>query len=475
METLSSDQIDQELARLAWSLWTTLGVAGDSRQHQNSLIALEELVILTALISDSDPRLRDEALDWCSRHHHFVSVSRLRTLVKGLGKEVYGPVSVFSATLNSISQSKWPTFVKATPLKIICSKKSQPPRCEMPALLGLRLRALFGVGARADLITSLLTRQSGAFTAADMVEVGYSKRTLAEALDSFVEAGLLTCFATRNQKKYELVRRNSLRSLAGLIPKIAPDWSSILTVLVTLRTTVLEQNNNPISTRVIAARDALAQLRDQLRALNLSPPQTALNLETYWSSFVQWANNTIKALTTEDFQGMQTVNGNFEKAFSAIMQHLYAVDDCVDGLNSIINRATENSVRHQEIFKECYRTSVRYLLELKESLEQLQTFAIHRLGDTDLSEIVHRFKHEDLKSLLLFIEKLPSTEDIAHVGSALNFYRDLDGKLNKVRKFTHEIRKRLKDLYFHETDIHLLTLSPTLDKRHEVLALFSTP
>src|SRR5579872_3312897 len=101
-------QIDQELANLAWSIWTTLGVAGNSPQHQNWLISLEELIILTSVISESDPRLRDEALDWCSKFHYFVSVSRLRTLVKELGEQIYLPFSVFAETLNSISQSKWP-------------------------------------------------------------------------------------------------------------------------------------------------------------------------------------------------------------------------------------------------------------------------------------------------------------------------------------------------------------------------------
>ena len=71
---------------------------------------LEELIILTAVIAESDPRLRDEALDWCSRYHHFVSISRLRTLVKTFGEPVYMPFSVFAMTLNSIAQSNWPIF-----------------------------------------------------------------------------------------------------------------------------------------------------------------------------------------------------------------------------------------------------------------------------------------------------------------------------------------------------------------------------
>ncbi len=152
MKNLSTE-IDYHLAGLAWSLWTELGVAGVVRQHESCLIALEELIVLTAIIADADPRLCDEALDWCSRYHHFVSISRLKTLIKCFGESVSQPFSAFAATLNSVSMADWPLETGAIPLKFKPSGKSQPPQCELPALLSLRLRALFGVGARADLIT----------------------------------------------------------------------------------------------------------------------------------------------------------------------------------------------------------------------------------------------------------------------------------------------------------------------------------
>ena len=76
MQTLSQ-KIDQYLLDLTWSLWTELGVLGVKRHHQHCLIAPEELILLTALIAELDPRLRDESLDWCSQYHHLISISRL--------------------------------------------------------------------------------------------------------------------------------------------------------------------------------------------------------------------------------------------------------------------------------------------------------------------------------------------------------------------------------------------------------------
>lgn len=67
-----SKQLDENLAHLAWSLWTEIGVAGLERKHQSFAVAPEELIMLTSIISDFDPRLRDEALDWCCKYNSFV-------------------------------------------------------------------------------------------------------------------------------------------------------------------------------------------------------------------------------------------------------------------------------------------------------------------------------------------------------------------------------------------------------------------
>lgn len=117
-------QLNDSFAELAWSLWTELGVAGTFRRHKHCFVPLEELIVLTAAIADYDPRLRDEALDWCSRYHHFVSVSRLKTLVKKIGTPIFESFSIFASTLNAMTQSNWPIFSEVVPLKLLLSKKS---------------------------------------------------------------------------------------------------------------------------------------------------------------------------------------------------------------------------------------------------------------------------------------------------------------------------------------------------------------
>jgi hypothetical protein len=293
---LLSEQIDQFLVGLAWSLWTELGVAGIERHHQNCLISLEELILLTACIAKKDPRLRDEALDWCSRNHYFVSISRLKTLAKSLGKTVEEPFSLFAATLNATGQTKWPTFISAAPLKFISSGKSTPPRCELPALLSLRVRALFGVSARADLITYFLTQASPQFTASGLTLLGYSKRNLAEILDSLVQSGLFDAFMTRNQKCYQFLKRDQMLQLIGPLPKVILPWRDILELILLLRNCILQVEQKSEKIRIVEVRNTLMKIENTLRKLKLTPPPVQADFNAYWTAFSKWLLITLRNL-----------------------------------------------------------------------------------------------------------------------------------------------------------------------------------
>lgn len=471
--TLLHEQIDHSFASLVWRLWNTLGVAGDSSEHQDCFIDLEALIILTSVIGKSDPRLLQEALDWCSKFHHFVSVSRLKTLIKELGPQVHNPYSTFAATLNSISKANWPIFSKTPPLSITPTGKSQAPNCKTPSLLGLRLRAFFGVGARADLIAFFLMKQSIPFTAADAVEVGYNKRTLAEILDSFVLSGLLSFSMNRNQKQYQIAKKDQLTSLAGELPHINPNWLSILTIVITLRNTLAEHQNHSNSSKVVAIRNALKHLKSYLDKLNIFLPLSHSDL-TEWDSLVSWIENTIKSLIARfDYKETSQNASNFEQTFFSFMQNLYKVDDCIDGLEFIISCSYGNTTKHQEVFKECYQMHICYLEELKSRLEDLLKFPIYLLMDMKLSETIYKCSQEELPSLLLLIQKTPAVTEISLAGLALSWYKNLEIELNKLHRFMCAIENRLKELYLHKTSIHLITSSPILYKRHSVLKLFS--
>src|SRR5690348_8091099 len=104
-------QLDKNLLDLAWSLWTEVGVAGVQQNHSNVLILMEELVIFTSVLSEIDPRLRDESLDWCSKFHRFISLSRLKSSLLDFQDLVEKPFSKYASALNMICKTHWPVSI----------------------------------------------------------------------------------------------------------------------------------------------------------------------------------------------------------------------------------------------------------------------------------------------------------------------------------------------------------------------------
>jgi hypothetical protein len=298
-----SKQLDTNLARLAWSLWTELGVAGLERKHQAFSIAPEELIVLTAALSEFDPRLRDEALDWCIRYHRFISPIRLQILAEKYKDFIAEPFSVFSTTFNAISDSrtKWVVLTKAASLKFRASGKSTLRNLEVPSMILFRLRSFLGVGARADILAFLISEKDRDFTASDLLETGYSKRRIAQILDDLAEAGILSLVQVRNQFHYALIKRNSMIQLLGKTPKKMVHWDQILAVLLPIRACLHRVENTSVGVRAIDMRNLLKKLSKELQQIHLTPPPLQNDLEAYWENVVKWINEFSSSFAEGNF------------------------------------------------------------------------------------------------------------------------------------------------------------------------------
>jgi hypothetical protein len=283
-------QLDENLAHLAWSLWTELGVAGFERKHKDCSVSPEELIILTSALSEFDPRLRDEALDWCSRYHRFISPIRLQFLAKKYKTYISESFSTFSATLNTFAdmRTKWVTLTKAAPLKFSPSGKSIIRNFEAPSMIHLRLRAFLGIGARADIITFLLIDDSKGFSSSDLLEIGYSKRRIAGILNELSMTGILSESHVRNQLHYDFIKHNEFIKLIGDMPKKKVHWNRILSILLPIRACLHDVEGSPLGVRTIDLLNLLKELSPNLKKLGLKPPTFQDDLEAYWKSATKW-------------------------------------------------------------------------------------------------------------------------------------------------------------------------------------------
>lgn len=281
-------KLDQSLLDLAWSLWTELGVQGHKRKHQDCLIALEELILLTTTLAEIDPRLRDESLDWCSQYHHFISISRLKSLMKEYDTPILEEFSKYSSTLNSVSRAHWPIFQEFAPLKIRLSHKSCLRPLESPALLSIRTRSVFGTGARADLIMFFLTHDDIDFSISDTVEIGYSKRNLAEILEELWLSGLVDQSLLRNQQRYRLIKREELLKILGPLPKSAPSWRQIIEVIIPMRECLQRIRKLSESSQVIEIQNLMISIHPKIKNLKIPLPSFDGDISKYMNSFNQW-------------------------------------------------------------------------------------------------------------------------------------------------------------------------------------------
>jgi len=219
-----SDQVRELVFGTLWSQWAELGLSGWERHHQDSAIDLEALIITTARLGHRDTRLRTEALDWSVANGRLASAVRLKHLTSGADTITQDTFGEFATTVNFNAGLRWPgsgARIDFTP-----TGRSAAPQLERPALIQLRLRALWGVSARSEVLRVMLSdghRFMGVSEVAASARFG--KDAVAEALDNLRRGGLLEEAGVSNQRVFRLGRRDELSAFVGCEPKWERSWN----------------------------------------------------------------------------------------------------------------------------------------------------------------------------------------------------------------------------------------------------------
>lgn len=287
---MSSEALKAANLELAWSLWTELGVPGVVRRHTAFAIDPEPLVIWSAAVVSEDPRLRDLVFRWCRQHGGRLSASRLKGLRAGMPTSAIQDFGGFVAALNSASTLRWPGADDGTPHWPLPGDKaplSLP--LDRPALLRFRLRALAGVGTRADVLCELLATGRGWVGASDLADEGYTKRNVARVLAELESAGIARSRAKGNRLRFQLEAPQVFGRLVHARTGAVPRWTLIFRVL-TLLTDLVERvhSGTPAVLRVEAhkLRQKIGGLCAEL--LLPPPPKTSGNPEAY-DCLLRWA------------------------------------------------------------------------------------------------------------------------------------------------------------------------------------------
>jgi hypothetical protein len=245
----------ESVMELLWRQWTALGVSGYG-EDGSMIIDPDALLLATCCFGRYDPRLFDESLDCLKANGWIMNTQRMATLLRD---EVWSGASVLGAVAGFLSAGtealKWrrlsqhlsrnepveglfyykdgrpmpvigesePHFVsygyQRGPLRL--RGNSQAFQALQPGNLVMQLRGLFGVNVRAEIISYLLTHETG--HPAEIARAGYyHKRTIQDVLVEMNHSGLVELRKTGREKHY-WVHVNEWKALLQR-PGELPPW-----------------------------------------------------------------------------------------------------------------------------------------------------------------------------------------------------------------------------------------------------------
>lgn len=219
----SPNAVQSALLNRAWIQWIALGVDAVG-EPDGAVVDLEALIALTAELGDADVRLRDASTDWCVAYGRYVNGSRLKQVVRELGTPA-DAIGEYVATVAAAGGPTWPLSLRPRP-NYVARGKARLEAARSSARLNVRLRAAFGVNARADVLAALVAAPRIGTSIADLARVTrFTKPNVVFAVDALILAGLIEAQVVGNERRLSLAGKGVL--LPGIRPPIAqPDWVS---------------------------------------------------------------------------------------------------------------------------------------------------------------------------------------------------------------------------------------------------------
>jgi hypothetical protein len=296
MMPTSSNTLEDLAVQLCWGAWAELGVSGWTRTHQDWAIDPEPLIIFTAWTANADRRLRDEALDWCIRYGRHVSKVRLKILpIEDLDDDLHDAWGEFAATVNARARLSWPRPTEELPRYQVTGKSTLRSLTE-PSMVCLRMRAMFGLGARTEIMRQLLFDDNRWMTVAQLAKAtGYVKRNVADECDTLERAGVLAMRAESNRFRYSLAYPEALEDFVGDLPAVRPHWTTLFNLvmhLLDLERRARRLGNDALH---VEMHTTMRDLSDDLAALALEGPGPAAKLD-YEDTFLPWAERLMVQL-----------------------------------------------------------------------------------------------------------------------------------------------------------------------------------
>jgi len=249
------DHYLETLLRFLWREWTALGVAGQERVALRHVVDPEALLLFICSLGRYDQRLFDEVMDWLTKNGRFLNIQRMRNILR---REGFGGGEVLSAVADWLSQRddpmKWKLLARMEarkderqalfylpdgrplPQSVDCDatflnhgfargpvatrEYSQTFPADAAPCLFLKMRALFGVNARCDVLMYLALNGTG-HPREVARELYYSQKAIHDVMTDMACSGVLHSSRAARERTFRIAA-DALPFLTG--GKKAPGW-----------------------------------------------------------------------------------------------------------------------------------------------------------------------------------------------------------------------------------------------------------
>jgi len=185
----------QSAVRACWSQWVGMGsLASQSGSRARSIIDPEALILLSLYAQEEERRLLDMVAWWAKVGSRLTSLQRLRAVAKRFPGDTGNlGLGLFASFATEAGDRRWAKHAKrSTPDLARHGKGPDGPILIEASALWPRLRAAFGVGAKADTLVFLLgLRGAWASTKVISFATGYSSVAIRKAASDMALARLI--------------------------------------------------------------------------------------------------------------------------------------------------------------------------------------------------------------------------------------------------------------------------------------------
>jgi len=294
-------EFTRQLADVAYRQWRQLGIGffPASETSTPHVIDLEALIVFTLLTAEDNKRLTEGALEWILKNRSWINGSRLKRLGILLGKQekkTYDhSVLVLLDQIRTDSEEQLVRHITTLPGMEKFSRRGILSDLNLndPQLLQLRLRALSGVNARAEILLFLLQHEYGNSNAMAR-DIGFAQKQVYLILENWTHANILHRIRKGRAGNYSLRNRKHWLDVLNISKTPEPlNWIQAFGLLVRIYFIMQESED----TYLLSSRSRdIADFADAvlLSQLGIHLPDPAHSeAESYFSPF---ADTIMKAL-----------------------------------------------------------------------------------------------------------------------------------------------------------------------------------